>query len=159
MEWFIPSLLALVLAAIVCFVFLPRLSPYTLGLLAIGMFAIGVWQHKSMFPYEYKPSLVTDVLMDYSPFIMVAAIILGAMIMMMVYFGAVPPSVSAAIPAMNTVLPATITKALNTPVNIPVNIPNIMNNKANNTKSIFNISAAANNTKRPNIASTSFMTV
>ena len=157
MEWFIPSLLALLLAAIVCFVFLPKLSPYTLGLLAIGMFIIGMWQHSNMFPYEYRPSVITDVLADYSPFIMTTAVIVAAMVMISVYFGVAPPSVVAALPAMNAVLPATVTKALNT----PVNLPNVMNAKPNNVRSnnTKNVSAAANNTKRPNIASTSFMSV
>lgn len=162
MEWFIPSLLALVLAAIVCFVFLPKLSPYTLGVLAIAMFGVGIWQHSKMFPYQYRPSVITDILSDYAGFIMTAAVIIGAMVMMMIYFGGVPPSVTDALPAMpamNAILPANVTKALNTPVNIPV-LNNTKNStKANNTKSVFNMSAPANNTKRPNVASTSFMTV
>ena len=54
---------------------MPRMSPYALGVVCVLMFGIGVWQHYSMFPYEYRESMVTDMLREYSGFIMLIAII------------------------------------------------------------------------------------
>ena len=136
MELFIPSLLILLLGAIVCFVFLPRMSPYTLGLLAIALFIVGVWQHYSMFPYEYMLPSLSETLKDYSGFIMMAAIILGIIVVLMVMFGGSPPSVSSIIPA--SIIPASITGS-------------------NSSKSI--LGGINNSMRRNNLASTSFKTV
>ena len=65
MELFIPSLLVLILGALFGFVLLPKLSPYVLGVLAIAMFILGIWQHYMMFPYEYRSSVATEILKEY----------------------------------------------------------------------------------------------
>jgi hypothetical protein len=145
MELFIPSLLVLVLGAIVLFVFMPKWSPYTLGLLSFALLALGLFQHYSMFPYEYKASVLQAAAQDYAPFIMIAAVILGGTIAVMLTWGGSPPSVAAvanSIPAVAAITPTT--------VNRPAN-----NKGASITNSIF----GGNTARRNNIASNSFKTV
>lgn len=176
---FIPSLLVLVLAAIVCFVLLPKMSVYTLGLFSIAIFMLVLWQHYQMFPYEYRASLVADLLRDYSPFVMLAAVILSGLVFVMLAYGGNPPSVAEVLPAVANVIPGMNTNVTNNAAKVannaakPANngggimngITNMMNTGANNIAKVFNTGAnnagkpANNNGKRANLASTSFRSV
>lgn len=98
MELFIPSLIVLVLAGIVCFFVIPKLSPYVLGVVAILMFCLGIWQHYNMFPYEYNTGPVGAV-KEYSGFIMIAAVIVGGLVLVSQFFGVSPPSVESVLPS------------------------------------------------------------
>jgi hypothetical protein len=167
MEWFIPSTFVLLLAAVVFFLVLPKFAPYVLGSLAIILFIFGAWQHYSMFPYEYRGTILQELLSDYSPFIMLIAIIFGGMVAMMLAFGVSPPAVLDVIPE---ILPANNSKSANGGImnvfkanNSNASNGNIMNVfKSNNSKAnnggIMNMIKPVN-TKKSNIASTSFMTV
>ena len=79
-QYFIPALIALLLSALIFFFVLPRLSPYILGALSVAMLGLGIWQHYSMFPYEYRSSIVTELLQQYAGFILLALIILASSI-------------------------------------------------------------------------------
>ena len=144
MELFIPSLLVLVLGAIVCFVFLPKWSPYTLGLLSFGLLFIGAVQHYYMFPYEYKLSVLQATAADYAPFIMLAAVVLGGMVATMLAFGGNPPSVAA---IANSVPGASMMGA-------PAN--NKGASLGNNKGASFNLGG---NNRKNNVASSSFKSV
>jgi hypothetical protein len=134
MELFIPSLIVLVLGAIFLFAVLPKLSPYVLGGLAVSMFGLGLWQHYTMFPYEYKMSVASDTIKQYSGFIMLLAVIFAGVVGVLMMHGGNPPSTEGLIPAM----PA---------------MPNIMGSSnnaknGNNAGSIFNL--GGNNAKNGN---------
>jgi len=172
-------LLVLVLGAFVCFYFIPKMSPYTIGFLSIALFAVGIWQNYTMFPYEYRMSMFTSVLKEYSPFVMILAVILGGMIMMSVAFGKNPPSIAEVVPEITepiaNILPAAITSNANTKRNNAAPaaglMPAIFNTGANtNTRSNGSNNTRVNNgrgnngrtnnTKANNgIASTSFKVV
>lgn len=171
MEWFIPSAIVLLLAAIVFFLVLPRLAPYVLGALALLFFIIGAWQHYSMFPYEYSGSVLQSALSQYTPFIMLVAIIFGGMIALMMSFGMNPPAIADVLPAIapaannskanNAGILGNVFKANNSKANnagILGNVFKANNSKANNAGVIGNLFKPANNAKK-NLASTSFMTV
>ena len=145
MEWFIPSLLVIVLAGIVCFVLLPKVAPYTLGMMAVALFAIGIYQHYQTFTHEYSASHFREILQELSPLIMVLMVILGLIVGIMVAFGVSPPEMMASLPAM----PASI-------ASLPASLPslNLGGTPAKGTP--FNLGG---NAKRNNIASTSFKTV
>ena len=154
MEWFIPSAIVLLLGAIVFFLVLPRLAPYLLGVLALLFFIIGAWQHYSMFPYEYSGTVLQGLLSDYTPFIMLIAIIFGGMTALMMAFGMNPPAIA-------DVIPAIVPAANNSKANnggIMGNMFKANNSKANNAGVLGNMFKPANNSKK-NLASTSFMTV
>jgi len=177
MELFIPSLLALVLAAIVCFFILPKASPYILGSLALAMFIVGAWQHYHMFPYEYSSSLFIDLLRDYSPFVMIIGVILGGMIALMMAFGVSPPAIEDILPVtLEDILPANNTnvKANNGKANNSIldafNMGKPVNNASKssdnsgilgvlNTKPANNFSKPLNNSRQNNLASPSFKTI
>jgi hypothetical protein len=132
MELFIPSLIVLVLGAIFLFAVLPNLSPYVLGGLAISMFGLGLWQHYTMFPYEYKMSVASDAIKQYSGFIMLLAVIFAGIVGVLMMHGGNPPNTANIMP------------------NMPA-MPNIMgssNNAKNNSGGIFNL--GGNNAKNAN---------
>lgn len=71
MELFFPSLIVLIISAVVCFFVIPRASPYILGILCMVMLVLGLWQHYTMFPYEYR----NLELKDFSGYILLIGII------------------------------------------------------------------------------------
>ena len=146
MELFIPTLLVLVLSAVVCFFILPKISPYMMGVLALALFIVGAWQHYSMFPYEYRTSLLYMALSDYLPFILIGTLIIGGMVATGLSFGASPPSVASVVPDFISGASAANNKS----------IFNLGGNTKRNNTSIFNLGS---NVKRNNLASTSFKTV
>jgi hypothetical protein len=140
MELFIPSLIVLILGALFAFIIIPKMSPYVLGGLALSMFVLGLWQHYAMFPYEYKASMATDILKQYSGFIMLAGVIFAGTVSVLYMHGSNPPAAGEVMPE----LPA---------------MPNLMGNKSgnntkNNTGGIFNLggnNAKPNNAANPGI--------
>ena len=127
---FIPSIAVLIIGALICFFVLPRMSPYVLGVLCVVMFGLGVWQHYTMFPYEYRTSMVSDMLKEYAGFIMLLAVIFAGLLAM----GLLPSSNS---PVNNTssILPE-------------IKMPNVFsgNSSKNSSKSMFNLSGNSANT-------------
>ena len=121
-QYFVPALIAIVLSALIIFFVLPKLSPYILGGLSITMLLLGIWQHYSMFPYEYRTSIVTELLQQYAGFIMVLLVILSSIIGILFVHGTNLPSVSEVIPE----------------------IPAIVNNSKNNSKNMFNFNGQTN---------------
>lgn len=113
MELFIPTLLVLLLSALVCFFILPRLSPYILGMLAFSMLVLGIWQNYKTFPHEY--GFINKVIKDYSGFVLIMLIIITTLGGIHHYHGVNTPS----------------------PLNI---IPTISMPNFSGSKSIFNIS-------------------
>lgn len=156
---FIPSLVVIILGAIVAFFILPKVAPYTLGVMSVLLFGLGMYQHYQTFPHEYSGGNFRDTLKDYSPFLMLLATILGLVVGVMVAFGGNPPSIAASMPAIASISA------------MPVSLPSIGGNTfgaggaggaagagganstaKNNTKN----NGAGGNVKRNNVASTSF---
>jgi hypothetical protein len=160
MELFIPSLVVLVLGAIVVFFILPKMSPQILGFTSIVLLCIGLYQHTMTFPYEYRLSNFTDMLKDYAPFVMIGATILGLSIAIMVMVpGSTSDSISSALPALPA-LPALAALPAMPALAMPdLSMPSMpsfpMSPNANVRKNSPN--APKNNSlKRNNIASTSY---
>lgn len=166
MELFIPSLLVLLLGAVVAFFLIPKMTPYTIGFLSIALFVVGVWQNYTMFPDEYRASFFTSFLKDYSPFVMIIAVIIGGMVIMTAVFGKNPPSITEVIPEIvapiASILPAMNTNATKNANNKRNNagladmIPNIFNNTKANNGRVNNNTTKANN---GGVASSSFKIV
>ena len=158
MELFIPSLIVLVIGAIFLFAVLPKLSPYVLGGLAVSMFLLGLWQHYSMFPYEYKMSVASDAIKQYSGFIMLLAVIFAGVTGVLAMHGGNPPSTESILPAMPNIMGSS-----NNAKNNSGSIFNIGGNNAKNGNgmmaSVANAFKPANNAKKNNLASPSFKTV
>lgn len=76
MEFFIPSVLILLLAAAVIFFVLPRFGAATLALISVALLVFGVYQHINSFGTEYRLSSLQLSLMSYAPFIMIGGLLL-----------------------------------------------------------------------------------
>ena len=99
-----------------------------LGVLCMLMFGLGVWQHYTMFPYEYRASMVTDMMKQYAGFIMLLAIIFSGLFVMYMY-GEKTPSSS------NTIMPE-------------IKMPNVFSTESKpNSKGMFNLTGNSNNSK------------
>ena len=150
MELFIPSLVVIVLGAIVVFFILPKAAPYTLGVMAVLFFGVGLYQHYSTFPYEYSGGNFRDTMKDYAPFLMLLATILGLVIGVKVAFGDNPPALAASMPALPA-LPASLPS-----LNMGGNVFGGNSTAKNNSKNNATAGNGGGNVKRNNVASTSF---
>jgi hypothetical protein len=146
MELFIPSIFIIVLGSLVVFFLLPKLTPYTLGVMALLLFGVGIYQHYITFPYEYTTGNFRDTLRDYAPFLMLLAVILALITGIMVAFGASPPSVSGVLSAMPNVTSLATMQA-----SLPTISANIFGGNGSTAKN-----SLMPNVKRNNVASTSF---
>ena len=163
MEVFIPSLIVLVLGAIFLFAVLPKLSPYVLGGLAVSMFGLGLWQHYTMFPYEYKMSVASEAIKQYSGFIMLLGVIFAGVVGVLMMHGGNPPDAANIMPAMPNIMGSS-NNAKNG--NSAGSMFNLGGNNAKNGNSggimgsVANAFKPANNAKKNNnLASPSFKTV
>ena len=81
MELFIPSILALVIAAAIVMFVLPRLSSVVLGSLALVFVIIAAYQHYNFFYTEYRQSTWQMPLVEYAPYLL-----LGGLVLFLIFF-------------------------------------------------------------------------
>jgi hypothetical protein len=160
MEFFIPSLLVLIFAGITTHFLIPKLSQYVLIVITVLIFTLAVWQHYRMFPYEYTASMVTDLINQYSGFVMLFAVIFAGFVGISLVNNNKPsntsnlPSMFA--PSNNSKSIVTTVTEMMPQMSIPA-MPDILgNSKGVNNKGLFNLGG---NNRKNNVASTSFKTV
>jgi hypothetical protein len=81
MELFIPSILALIIAAAIVIFVLPRLSSVILGSLALIFVIIAAYQHYNFFYTEYRESTWQLPLLQYAPYLL-----LGGLVLFLIFF-------------------------------------------------------------------------
>lgn len=81
MELFIPSILALIIAAVIVMFVLPRLSSVVLGSLALVFVIIAAYQHYNFFYTEYRQSTWQMPLLQYAPYLL-----LGGLVLFLIFF-------------------------------------------------------------------------
>ena len=81
MELFIPSILALVIAAAIVMFVLPRLSSVVLGSLALVFVIMAAYQHYNFFYTEYRQSTWQMPLVEYAPYLL-----LGGLVLFLIFF-------------------------------------------------------------------------
>jgi hypothetical protein len=81
MELFIPSILALIIAAVIVMFVLPRLSSVILGALALVFLTIAAYQHYNFFYTEYRQSTWQLPLLEYAPYLL-----LGGLVLFLIFF-------------------------------------------------------------------------
>lgn len=86
MEFFLPGLISIIIAATIAFAVLPRFSPFILAILSITLLVLGVYHHYSIFYHEYHYSTWQEKLKDYAPIIMIGVIILVSLFYMVFLF-------------------------------------------------------------------------
>lgn len=75
MEFFLPSVLILLLAAATVFFVLPRFGPFVLTIVSIILLVLGVYQHMGTFGAEYRLSTWWMSLLAYAPYVLVGALL------------------------------------------------------------------------------------
>lgn len=147
MEFFLPGLLFFIVTIVFTMMVAPKVTPMVAAVLSVGFLTYGVYDHYRFFASEYRFSTWQQGLKIYSPFIMIAAIIIYIMYAMTAFFtnGSVPiPNVSLpnAIPALSN----TANSVANSFTEVTNNISNTITNSINNTKNaISNINRGLNN--------------
>jgi hypothetical protein len=137
MEFFLPSILVLLVAAAIVFFVIPRFGPLVLAVVSLVLLGIGIYNHYSMFQNEYRLSTWQLGAVAYAPYLLIGAVIL----MIILYLTYLLPSGSAA-SGNNT--PANANANANVKANT-INLPppetatNVITEGANNA-----IRAAAN---------------
>jgi predicted PurR-regulated permease PerM len=127
MEFFLPGLIALLIAALIVFLVLPRLGAPVLAVLAIVLLVYGVSNHMAIFYHEYRYSTWQEFLKFYAPFVMIAGLILAILFFMGYLFGT---RGSSALPASN--LPSnTVANIVNNTVEAVNNTVEAVNNSVN----------------------------
>lgn len=128
MELFIPSLLAIVLAAIIVMFILPRFSPVILGVVALVFLALAAYNHYNFFGYEYRQSTWQLPLINYAPYLMLGALVLFLIFYVMNFIGTGSTESAAPVQAMNEAInkvanqmPTSVTEAANQVKNVANN--------------------------------------
>lgn len=145
MELFIPSLLAIALAAIVVMFLLPRLSPIVLGVVALILLVLAAWNHYSFFGAEYQISTWQLPLVQYAPYLLIGGLIVFMLFFIVNFIGTGSSEASAPVAAMNE----SINRVANNAAN---NVVNTVNSVVNNIKNLTgNVNRPANNRGANNI--------
>jgi len=126
------------------------------------MFGLGLWQHYTMFPYEYRITVASDAIKQYSGFIMLLAVIFAGVTGVLMMHGGNPPSTEGMMPAMPNIMGSS-----NNAKNNSGGIFNLGSNNAKNgngivasvTNAVNGLMNPANNAKKNNLTSPSFKTV
>jgi len=120
MELFIPSLLAILIAAGVVMFLLPRLSPVILGVVALVFLVLAGYQHYTFFGSEYQLSTWQLPLINYGPYLMIGGLVLFLIFFIINFIGTGQASASAPLQKINDAvnrvanqLPATTNSVLN----------------------------------------------
>jgi predicted PurR-regulated permease PerM len=134
MDFFIPSLLAIILAAIIVFAFLPRFAPIILLVLSAGLLTFGVYNHYSLFQQEYRYSTWQDGLKEYGPAVVIGAIVLFLIGFIMSFFG----GVSVPVPEMPSMPAMPAMPELPEMPNVPAVLNNVVNTAVNAMNTVKN---------------------
>jgi hypothetical protein len=84
MEFFLPSILFLLVACGIVFFVIPRFGPLVLAGISLVLLVLGIYNHYSLFQTEYRLSTWQSGMVAYAPFIMIGALVL-AIILYLLY--------------------------------------------------------------------------
>lgn len=77
MEFFLPSILFLLVACGIVFFVIPRFGPLVLAIASLVLLSLGIYNHYSMFESEYRLSSWQTGAAAYAPFLMIGALVLS----------------------------------------------------------------------------------
>ena len=147
MEFFLPSILFLLISAAIVFFVIPRFGPLVLAIVSLVLLTIGMYNHYTLFQNEYRASTWQLGLVAFAPYIMIGVVII-MIIMYLTYLlpsGANSSTANVKTNTINLPPPETatnvITEGVNNAIraaapvaNIKVNTtnqPNVLNNNIN----------------------------
>ena len=88
MEFFLPSILFLLVACGIVFFVIPRFGPLVLAGISLILLILGIYNHYSLFQTEYRLSTWQSGMIGYAPFIMIGGLVL-AIILYLLYLSPV----------------------------------------------------------------------
>ena len=77
MEFFLPSILFLLVACGIVFFVIPRFGPLVLAIVSLILLGLGVYNHYSLFQTEYRLSTWQMGAVAYAPYVMIGALVLS----------------------------------------------------------------------------------
>ena len=144
MEIFLPSLLIILLAAVVVFTVLPRMGPIVLTVLSIVLLLFGVSHHYKMFYDEYRLATWYKSASFLAPALVLGVTLFFILGFILSFFGVnVPVPAAPAIPSL-TEITNVATSAVNTVKN------SVANTVGNATSTVGNVTRNLNNSLRFN---------
>jgi hypothetical protein len=84
MEFFLPSILFLLVACGIVFFVIPRFGPLVLAGISLILLILGIYNHYTLFQTEYRLSTWQSGLIGYAPFVMIGGLVL-AIILYLLY--------------------------------------------------------------------------
>ena len=154
MEFFLPSLAALLLTALLIFFVLPKFGAPILVVISIILLMYGVRSHIQLFAPEYRYSTWQEQLKLYAPFIIIAGLLLSVLSYLGFLFGTKGVN---ALPAPN-IAPAVNMPPANTATNPVTSIINSGLQAVNSVVNAVSPNTSANNSKKNNFSLTSLIT-
>ena len=130
MEYFLPSIAALLIAALIVFLILPRLGASALVGLSVVLLIFCLYNHYKLFGSEYRYSTWQEQLKFYAPFLMYGSLTVVILLYLGYLFNKEGPSM---IPASNiSDQPKNIVESVNNTANtILTNVANVVGMKTN----------------------------
>lgn len=151
MEFFLPSILFLLVACGIVFFVIPRFGPLVLAVASLVLLGLGIYNHYSMFESEYRLSSWQMGATAYAPFLMIGALVLGIVLYLLylVPVSGTPNNVETpSLPPANTATNP-LTEGVNTVLRKSQELfgnGNTNNRKGNTNNSPFNYGNRSNNT-------------
>ena len=137
MELFIPSIFAILTAAIIVMYVLPRFSPVVLGVLALIFLVMAAWHHYTFFASEYQISTWQLPLVQYAPYLLIGGLVLFMLFFIINFIGTGSSAAAAPIAAMNE----SVNKVANTAI---ANVNKAANTMTNAMKNLTGSNKPAN---------------
>jgi hypothetical protein len=105
MEFYLPSLLILVISGIIIFTVLPKFAPTVLLAISLALLIGGMYHHYNLFKDEYRNATWYDTLKAYAPGIMYGILIIFLLGYILSFFGnsGVPIPESPELPTPNII--------------------------------------------------------
>lgn len=154
MEFFLPSVLILLLAAATVFFVLPRFGPFVLTIVSIVLLVLGVYQHIGTFGSDYRLSTWWVSLLAYAPYVLVGALLFFIAVYLLYLLPAKNTTAAApvALPTINMMPSANtstnpVTAAINKALNSAANIVKTNNSNKGIINTITNTITGKNNNK------------
>jgi len=150
MEFFLPSLLVILIGTLIAFFIIPKFSPLVLALLSVALLAVGIYHHYSLFKGEYAYSTWLDQFKPYAGIVMIALIVLISIFYFIGLFGGGAPaapnvnnSIMENLPSANSATNM-LTEGINNGIRAVNNLFNAKNNgKKNNGSLMENLTNSA----------------
>lgn len=146
MDFFIPSLLVLLISAIVVFIVVPKLGPVTMLILSIAMLSFAIMHHIRMYKSEYTLSTWPMLLSAYGPYIVLGTVLLFILFFIFSSYGgpSVPvPEISGSpvVESANSIINGIKTAVNNTAMAVKNTVAgnNVNKGRNNVSKSFFNV--------------------